>query len=104
MVDRGGRSGKVWGATVGGVHLLGQARIRTRLGPCNELVGCGPLQQREAACLDGETHDRAKPNVIVTQRIIWSINDDRSVRQLWESSEDGGKTWTVAFDGNYVRK
>ena len=54
--------------------------------------------------LAGETHDRAKPNVIVTQRIIWSINDDRSVRQLWESSEDGGKTWTVAFDGNYVRK
>jgi hypothetical protein len=26
------------------------------------------------------------------------------VRQFWESSTDGGKTWTVAFDGTYVRK
>jgi hypothetical protein len=26
------------------------------------------------------------------------------VRQLWETSTDDGKTWTVAFDGMYVRK
>ncbi len=26
------------------------------------------------------------------------------VRQLWEQSTDGGKTWTVAFDGLYTRK
>ena len=26
------------------------------------------------------------------------------VRQLWEQSSDGGKTWTVAFDGIYIRK
>lgn len=26
------------------------------------------------------------------------------VRQLWETSTDDGKTWTVAFDGTYVRK
>ena len=26
------------------------------------------------------------------------------VRQLWEQSVDGGKTWTVAFDGLYTRK
>jgi hypothetical protein len=26
-----------------------------------------------------------------------------SVRQLWESSTDEGKTWTTAFDGMYVR-
>ena len=38
------------------------------------------------------------------QRIIWTPNDDGSVRQLWESSVDGGKTWTVAFDGRYVRR
>jgi hypothetical protein len=24
------------------------------------------------------------------------------VRQLWESSSDGGRTWTVAFDGIYA--
>jgi len=38
------------------------------------------------------------------QRIAWSLNDDGSVRQLWESSADGGKTWTVQFDGKYVRR
>jgi hypothetical protein len=27
-----------------------------------------------------------------------------TVRQLWESSTDGGKTWTVAFDGLYRKK
>lgn len=26
------------------------------------------------------------------------------VRQLWESSNDEGKTWSVAFDGLYLRK
>jgi tetratricopeptide (TPR) repeat protein len=27
-----------------------------------------------------------------------------TVRQLWEVSTDGGKTWTVAFDGLYTRR
>lgn len=31
------------------------------------------------------------------------ISADR-VRQLWEQSTDGGKTWKVAFDGMYIRK
>ncbi len=38
------------------------------------------------------------------QRITWTPNDDGSVRQFWESSTDGGKTWTVLFDGKYVRR
>ena len=38
------------------------------------------------------------------QRITWSLEPDASVRQLWESSADGGTTWTVAFDGRYVKK
>ncbi|MGZ3405295.1 MAG: hypothetical protein ACXWIY_12840 [Caldimonas sp.] len=40
----------------------------------------------------------------VLQRIAWTPNDDGSVRQLWESSADGGKSWTVQFDGKYVRR
>ena len=35
------------------------------------------------------------------QRITWTPNKDGSVRQHWESSDDGGKTWTTAFDGIY---
>ncbi len=38
------------------------------------------------------------------QRITWTPNDDASVRQLWEASSDAGKTWTVQFDGKYVRR
>lgn len=37
------------------------------------------------------------------QRITWSrIDDGPEVRQLWESSTDGGQTWTTAFDGTYT--
>ncbi|MEZ5274920.1 MAG: hypothetical protein R3F07_00910 [Opitutaceae bacterium] len=39
----------------------------------------------------------------VVDRITWTPNDDGSVRQLWESSSNGGQTWTVAFDGLYVK-
>ena len=38
------------------------------------------------------------------QRITWWKNADGTVRQVWESSTDGGTTWTVAFDGTYTRK
>jgi hypothetical protein len=38
------------------------------------------------------------------QRITWSKNGDGTVRQVWESSTDGGTTWTVAFDGVYARR
>ena len=44
------------------------------------------------------------PGTGAIQRIAWSVNDDGSVRQLWESSSDEGKTWAVQFDGKYVRR
>lgn len=37
-------------------------------------------------------------------RITWTPNEDGTVRQLWETTNDGGKTWSVAFDGKYVRR
>jgi hypothetical protein len=36
------------------------------------------------------------------QRITWSREGD-DVRQLWETSADGGTTWATAFDGRYRR-
>lgn len=39
-----------------------------------------------------------------TERITWISNPDGSVRQHWEQSTDGSKTWTTAFDGLYQRK
>lgn len=38
------------------------------------------------------------------QRITFTKNSDGSVRQLWDSSDDNGKTWKVAFDGTYKKK
>lgn len=37
-------------------------------------------------------------------RITWTDIDARTVRQLWETSADGGRNWKVAFDGLYKRK
>lgn len=37
------------------------------------------------------------------QRISWTPYPDGRVRQIWESSSDGGTTWTTAFDGWYRR-
>ncbi|HEY0615610.1 MAG TPA: hypothetical protein VGC96_13245 [Candidatus Elarobacter sp.] len=39
----------------------------------------------------------------VLDRITWTRRPDGSVRQFWESSRDGGKTWSTAFDGIYRR-
>jgi hypothetical protein len=49
--------------------------------------------------------ERADPKTGIQkrERITWTPNADGSVRQLWESSSDEGKTWTVAFDGLYRR-
>lgn len=40
----------------------------------------------------------------LTERITWTPHADGSVRQHWEQSADGGKTWTTAFDGLYRKK
>jgi hypothetical protein len=39
-------------------------------------------------------------------RIRWTPlgGSPAKVRQLWESSSDGGKTWAVAFDGTYQKR
>ncbi len=37
-------------------------------------------------------------------RITWTPLDDGRVRQHWEATADGGKTWTTVFDGYYSRR
>jgi len=37
-------------------------------------------------------------------RVTWTPNEDGSVRQHWQASQDGGKTWSDVFDGLYVRR
>ena len=40
----------------------------------------------------------------IFNRITWTPHPDGTVRQLWESSADGKKNWTIAFDGTYKKK
>jgi len=40
----------------------------------------------------------------IVNRITWEVVGPDRVRQLWETSHDGGRTWQVAFDGLYIRK
>jgi hypothetical protein len=52
--------------------------------------------------LEGETVDSAGHSQ--QQRIVWERTAPGHVRQLWETSSDGGATWTTAFDGHYVKR
>ncbi len=63
----------------------------------------GRLQGR-AMVLSSVGPNPDKPGTTLTQRIAWTPADDGSVRQLWETSEDGGTTWSTAFDGKYVKR
>jgi hypothetical protein len=40
----------------------------------------------------------------VLNRITWTPLDGGKVRQRWDSTLDGGKTWTVQFDGIYAKR
>ncbi len=40
----------------------------------------------------------------VLNRLIFTANPDHTVRQLWETSSDSGKTWAPGFDGLYRKR
>ncbi len=51
--------------------------------------------------LEGE---REGPEGKVTDRLSWTPNEDGSVRQHWQVSNDGGETFQTAFDGRYTKR
>jgi hypothetical protein len=51
--------------------------------------------------LEGES---VRNGATILNRVTWYNNSDGTVRQHWVMSKDGGKTWTDAFDGLYVKK
>jgi hypothetical protein len=53
--------------------------------------------------LAGDAPTEGKPGETASNRITWQPLPDGRVRQLWETSTDKGKTWTVAFDGYYTK-
>ena len=56
-----------------------------------------------AMVMSGDALNADTPPKTSRQRITWTPLPNGGVRQLWESSTDGGKTWTVAFDGRYSK-
>ena len=54
--------------------------------------------------LSGELPSSGRPGKRASQRITWEKLRDGRVRQLWESSEDDGKSWSLVFDGMYGKK
>jgi hypothetical protein len=51
-----------------------------------------------AMVLEGDSIEDGKP---ARNRISWTDPPDATVRQSWEISLDGGKTWKMIFDGTY---
>jgi hypothetical protein len=51
--------------------------------------------------LSGARTTRAGKRVI--DRIVWTPASNGDVRQVWDYSSDGGKTWHAVFDGTYVK-
>lgn len=48
--------------------------------------------------------DGPGPNgTTLKQRVTWTPKHDGRVRQCWETSADGGRSWRVSFDGWYAR-
>ncbi len=37
-------------------------------------------------------------------RITWTPLDYGRIRQHWESTTDGGRTWSTVFDGYYKKR
>ena len=68
----------------------------------------GTLLQIDGGLTDGSMVMQGKRPVpqsggTALHRISWTPNEDGTVRQLWEASQDDGASWTVLFDGIYSR-
>lgn len=68
----------------------------------------GLLLQIEGGLVEGrmvlEGRTAGPDGATTLNRITWTPVAADSVRQLWETSTDDGTTWSVAFDGMYVKR
>ena len=67
----------------------------------------GTLLQLDGGLVDGSMvlsgPRPAQNGSTALHRISWTPNADGSVRQLWEASQDDGGSWSVLFDGLYMK-
>src|SRR5262245_54399821 len=72
-------------------------------------IGLGILLHMEGSFADGSMKlegalQYLTQNKTTTLRGTWTALPDGRVRQLFEESTDGGKTWALWFDGYYTRR
>lgn len=60
--------------------------------------------KREPGLLQFESKFMRPSGNISLSRLTFTLNNDGTVRQLFEGSTDDGKTWTPSFDGLYKKK
>ncbi|MEM1409036.1 MAG: hypothetical protein AAGG59_19785, partial [Bacteroidota bacterium] len=60
--------------------------------------------KRDTGMLQFESKFMGPGGQIGLSRLTFTLNDDGTVRQLFESSVDDGKTWSTAFDGLYKKQ
>jgi hypothetical protein len=51
--------------------------------------------------LVGQRPSQKEKGVTITHRIVWTPQDHR-VKQVWENSTNGGRTWRLVSEGTYV--
>ncbi len=54
--------------------------------------------------LVGQRPSQKEKGVTITHRIAWTPLPDRRVKQVWENSTNGGRTWRLVSEGTYVPK
>jgi hypothetical protein len=54
--------------------------------------------------LEGQLVDGAMVLSDGSNRITWTVQPDARVRQLWQTTSDGGASWQTVFDGYYRRR
>ncbi|MFA6128367.1 MAG: hypothetical protein WC699_13775 [Bacteroidales bacterium] len=62
----------------------------------------GEFKDRKMAMTGDEYRDEKGNRVI--NKVTWYVNNDGTVRQVWEQSKDGGQAFTVQFDGLYRKR
>jgi hypothetical protein len=54
--------------------------------------------------LVGQRPSQKEKGVTITHRIAWTVLPDHRVRQFWEATTTGGRTWRPVFEGTYVAR
>ncbi|HJW13255.1 MAG TPA: hypothetical protein VJ776_01090 [Thermoanaerobaculia bacterium] len=52
--------------------------------------------------LIGQRPSQKEKGVTITHRIAWTPQPDHRVKENWELSTNGGRTWRPVFEGTYV--